>query len=418
MKRRSRSKRLVRKSRKALRSREAWLGIIAGLIVCAAAIALFISMHAIVIEVGNRVVVTSAKKQQALRTATIPATAVVQSKPYGVALGATLEGLNQSQLNSELSALNTLGVNWIRIDIAWPDVQPTNATSYNWSMVDPVVKAAHAHHLNILATLAYTPSWAAVAGCNDASQKCAPESDAQFAAYATAVVQRYKGDGVNAWEIWNEENNLGFWMPAPNPTGYTQLLAASYAAIKKVEPQSTVLVGGLGPLDGSSSSLEPTTFLSDLYAAGAAKDFDAVGFHPYSYPALPSTVASWSGWSMLDDLPTSMRSVMVANGDGNKKLWITEYGAPTGGPGETETTANYGSVGGDDHLDQQLQAESLTQSAAIYEADSWLGNYFWYSYKDLGTDPTNTGDFFGLVSATGTPKQSYSSFLQIIKANR
>ena len=121
---------------------------------------------------------------------------------------------------------------------------------------------------------------------------------------------------------------------------------------------------------------------------------------------------------MLNDLPTSIRSVMVANGDSGKQVWITEYGAPTSGPGETETAANYGSVGGDDHLDQQLQAESLTESAQQYESDDWLGNYFWYSYEDLGTDPTNTGDFFGLVSASGSPKLAYAAYLQTIQSDK
>lgn len=203
-------------------------------------------------------------------------------------------------------------------------------------------------------------------------------------------------------------------MPAPNPTGYTQLLSASYKAIKKVRPYAPVLVGGLGPLDSSSTSINPVSYLSDLYAVGARNYFDAVGYHPYSYPALPSTVASWSGWSMLNDLPTSIRSVMTANSDSNKQVWITEYGAPTGGPGETETQANYGTVGGDDHLDQQLQTETLTQSAQQYESYDWLGNYFWYSYQDLGNDPTNTGDFFGLVSSSGSPKLAYTDYKKII----
>lgn len=407
-----RLKRLVRESHKSLRSLEARLGITLGFLVCAACIGLFVSFHAFVVEVANQFVFTSPREQDALRMPAVSSPSL--AKPFGIALGATLENLNEAQLNSELAALNTLGVTWIRIDIPWATVQPNSAKQYTWSEIDPVVKAASAHHLKILATLAYTPSWAAVSDCNDVSQKCAPASDSQFASYVTAVVNRYKDSGVDAYEIWNEENNEGFWMPAPNPASYTQLLEASYGAIKKVDPYVPVLVGGLGPLDGAASSIEPVTYLSDLYADGARNYFDAVGYHPYSYPALPSTVASWSGWSMLDDLPTSIRSVMVANGDSAKQVWITEYGAPTDGPGETETAANYGSVGGDDHLDQQLQAESLTQSTQQYESYGWLGNYFWYSYVDLGTNPANTENFFGLVSYSGVPKLAYATYKQTI----
>ncbi len=404
---------LKRDYRRVKRHREAQIGIGLALVFLMLVAIIFTAFNPFVIEIGDKLVVTSPKKQQQLNMMGMNTSS---SKPFGMALGDTLMGQSQADLNSEMTALSSFGVSWIRIDVAWADLQPNSASqALQWSKIDPIVSAAKAHHLHILATLAYTPSWAAVAGCDDSSQKCTPASDAQFANYATSVAKRYNST-ICAFEIWNEENNQGFWTPAPNAVTYTNLLKATYPALKKVDPSAPVLLGSFGPLDDLSGSQQPVTFLSDLYAAGARGYFDVVGFHPYSYPALPDTVASWSGWSMMNDLPTSIRSVMTANGDSNKQVWITEYGAPTNGPGPTETDQNYGTVSGDDHLDEQLQAETVTQSTQQYMQYSWLGNYFWYSFKDLGSSTADTGNFFGLIKFDGTHKAAYDAFAAAIQA--
>jgi polysaccharide biosynthesis protein PslG len=411
-----RVKRVGRHYRRSLKSREARVGIGLGLGVCLIVILSFILLRAVVIEVDNKLVITTPKEQKQLDTPIVPVNS--SAKPFGVALGGTLDTLSESQLNSELSSLDGLGVRWIRIDVAWPAVQPNSSTQYDWSTYDRVMAAAAAHHLKVLGTLAYTPSWAAASGCNDSTQKCAPASDSQFANFAASVVARYGKNGVSAWEIWNEPNNEGFWMPAPNPQAYTQLLMASYTAIKKVNPMAMVISGGLGPLDSLPGSIQPVTFLAGMYAAGARNYFDAVGYHPYSFPNLPSTVAAWSGWSMMNDLPTSIRSVMVANGDTAKPVWITEFGAPTGGPGPTETLSNYGQVGGASNVDDQLQSEIVTQSVDQYEGYSWLGNYFWYSYKDLGTSSSDSENFFGLLNYNGSPKTAYYTYQSLISGKK
>ena len=340
------------------------------------------------------------------------------AKPFGMALGGTLDGLSKPQLDSELQDIQSLGAQWIRIDVPWPEVQPTSSTQYNWARIDAVVAAANAHHLKLLGTIGYTPGWAAAKGCDDSTQKCVPASSSQFAGFAATAAKRYSGHGIDAWEIWNEPNNHGFWMPAPNPAAYTQLLKASFEAIKSVDPTATVLSGSLGPVDGAPGSVSPVTFLSDMYAAGAQNFFDVLGYHPYSYPILPSMSASWSGWSMMDSLAPSIRSTMSASGDTAKQIWITEYGAPTNGPGPATTDLNLELVHGTTHVSTKLQAEMLTQSVQQYEQYSWLGNYFWYSYKDLGSNAANPGDFFGLLNHDGSPKPAYSAYKQAASSSQ
>jgi len=339
-----------------------------------------------------------------------PSAAVAKTNLYyGLALGDTLLGLNSSKLNNELSSIAATGATWIRIDVSWADIQPQNANQYDWSALDRIVAAANQHGLKILATLAYTPPWARPTDCSS-SQQCAPASTSQFAKFVAVVTKRYAPKDIDAWEIWNEPNLEGFWQPAPSPLDYTRLLQASYHAIKQIEPTATIVSGGLGSLDNSRASIPQVMFLSDMYADGAKPYFDVLGYHPYSFPALPSHVATWSGWSMMADLPQSIRSVMIANGDGAKQIWITEFGAPTNGPGALATTSNPNYALHADHVSNALQTNMLTDAITQYKKTPWLGAFFWYTYQDSGTSTSSNQNFFGLLNYNGTPKPAYTAF--------
>ncbi len=61
---------------------------------------------------------------------------------------------------------------------------------------------------------------------------------------------------------------------------------------------------------------------------------DAVGYHPYTYPYLASYPAPWgTAWNRIDATPPSLRSVLRHYATPDLPIWLTEYGAPTGGPG-------------------------------------------------------------------------------------
>jgi hypothetical protein len=335
-------------------------------------------------------------------------------KAYGIALGDTLNDMSNAQLNAELTNISAIGVKWIRIDMSWADVQPNGPTEYDWTKLDTIVAAAKAHNLQILGTIDYAPTWAMASNCA-INEKCPPTNFNQFAQFASSVVSRYASSGLLYWEIWNEPNLAGFWEPAPSAEKYTQLLKLTYLAIKRAQPNAIVLSGGLGDLDRSPASIKQQAFLTQMYSDGAKPYFDILGFHAYSYPALPSYVALWSGWSMMNDIPDSIRSIMIANGDANKQIWITEYGAPTNGPGNIATVDNPNYDNSPDHVSAALQADMLTQAIDKYKATSALGGFFWYSYKDLGTSTDTAENFFGLVDYNGSPKPAYYAYEDELK---
>lgn len=333
---------------------------------------------------------------------------------FGVSLGTTLLGLNASQRNAELNDLASLGVGWIRIDFDWSGIQSKNSSSFSWNTYDAVVSDLIAHNFNILGIIGYTPQWARPDTCTR-SVRCAPQDPEDFAVFAAKVVSRYHNLGLRSWEIWNEPNSAGFWQPSANAGDYAALLKAAYTAIKAVDPDAVVITGGLSPSATTETNIAPVTFLSRLYDNGAGDSFDAVGFHPYSYPAMPSLYESWNAWSQMSQTPTSLRSVMTAHGDGGKRIWMTEYGAPTGGPGLIEDDIHDTVfAGGPEKVTEDVQAAMIAKAVSLRNSYSWAGPLFIYSYKDLGTSQTTWENFFGMVRYDGSHKPAYEAFYNSI----
>jgi aryl-phospho-beta-D-glucosidase BglC (GH1 family) len=281
------------------------------------------------------------------------------------------------------------GARWLRLDFPWSSIESTRGT-YNWALTDRVVNAATARGLRVLALPAYTPAWARPAGSSD---KFGPTDPTAYAAFVKAAATRYGPEKVSAWEIWNEPNIANFWQPAPNVGAYTRLLKASYTAIKSVRPTVPVITGGTSPAtDGTNIS--PNSWAKGLYANAAKGYFDALGHHPYSFPAMPSTNIYWSAWTQTP----SLRDVMVANGDSAKQVWLTEFGAPTGLAAGA--------------LTEQAQAQYVSEGATLSQQWPWAGPLFLYSLRNTGTNTYDREQNFGLLRQDRSQKPAWATFTQ------
>lgn len=327
---------------------------------------------------------------------------------YGLSLAGSMYSLSDTQLNNRLNDIASLGIGWIRFDMSWVIVQPDDSATFHWSETDRIISAIRAHNIKILPILLEPPFWARLSDCQG-DQKCMPANPTIFATFAQKAVERYAPYGVHTWEIWNEPNIPGFWKPAPNPKDYTELLKATYTAIKTADPSAKVVTGGLSPAATSGSDISPTDFLKGLYDNGAGGYFDAVGMHPYSFPVSPSNYKLWNAWSQMSLTPTNLRGIMTANGDGGKDIWMTEFGAPTGGPGALATLSGYSEGGSPYHLDESFQAKTMEDAINTSQNYGWAGPLFIYSYKDLGTSQDTNENFFGIIRYDGTHKPAYDT---------
>ncbi|HWZ65826.1 MAG TPA: cellulase family glycosylhydrolase [Patescibacteria group bacterium] len=322
---------------------------------------------------------------------------------YGIAAGSSLTHVDSQTMLEQLDGIAALGVQWVRLDFDWSIVQPDDSHTFDWSHYDKIVAAANDRHLNILGILAYTPSWARSSTCPDSS-KCAPADPAQFAAFASAAATRYASQGVHYWEIWNEPNSHDFWKPKSDPVAYVELLKQTWTSLKKADSKAFIITAGLSPQADTDVSYSPISFLAGVYKAGGKDYFDAVGDHPYTFPLSPKSKENHA-WNQMVATNKSLRQIMVSNGDGDKKIWVTEFGAPTGGPGTVYL------------VDENQQKQMILDALTLFKSYSWAGPFFWYSYKDAGNTPDTNENFFGLVRYDSTPKPAYNTFKDWISNN-
>ena len=256
------------------------------------------------------------------------------------------------------------------------------------SLMDTVINDG----VNVIFDIDGAPDWAGAAQAGEFGTT--PQLYADFAA---KVAARYKNT-IRVFELGNEPNH-SHYVNTPNPATYTSLLKLAYPAIKKADPNAFVLVGGIGGVRDNGGDIDPLTFVRALYQDGAKGYFDGLAYHPYTYPELPTQEISIGdrGWSRM----LSVRSIMVQNGDAAKQIWITEFGAPTNGPGG---------------VSQQQQAAIMQNGFQLWSSYSWGGTICWFSYADKGNDPSTHKDWFGIVDSAGAHKASYAAYSSLARS--
>jgi hypothetical protein len=310
----------------------------------------------------------------------------------GLSTGVQLWAETASKQDSDLAGIAASGAKWVRTAIHWSDVEPTSATQDDWSRADHIVEDGQKDGVSIIFDITNAPDWAG------GSQAGEFGSDPQqYADFAAKVASRYKNT-VRVYELGNEPNHRNY-VSQPDPATYAKILQLTYPAIKKADPNAFVLVGGIGGIKDSNGDIDPLTFVRGLYQDGAKGNFDGIAYHPYTYPELPTTEITTGsrGWSRM----LSVRALMVQNGDASKSIWVTEFGAPTNGPGG---------------VSEQQQAEILTNGLKLWDSYTWGGAICWYSYRDKGSDPSTHKDWFGLVDNSGAQKPSYAAFSALARS--
>jgi len=300
--------------------------------------------------------------------------------------------LSDADLNRQFDLMKQSGASWVRLNIIWSVIEGSRG-QFDWSTSDRVVAAARARGLQVLGLLTYTPSWASGSG----DDKVAPRNPADIGPFAQAAVQRYTGQGVHAWEIWNEPNLSGTWAPHPDVAAYSALLKAAASAIRSADASATIIAGGLAPGGdaGDGSTISPLSFVRGLYAAGAGPYFSAVALHPYSFPALPMQSGT-DDWNAFVRAPL-VHQAMVDNGDGAKPIWFTEFGSPTGSAADAVST--------------NIQAQTIPQAYDQLANWPWAGPLFYYTLRDSGTNSADREQNFGLFRQDYSAKPAWSAFL-------
>lgn len=314
---------------------------------------------------------------------------VAQPPPFGVSGGLLwhddgIRGLIDETPHAAAIGRTALGS--VRILASWNDIEPeapeprTGRHRFRWAMADDIAATLARNGLRWDAVLGFSSVWAgSVPGTTAGPAPLRP-----FAAFATAVVERYGRKGVFwrehpelpyvpivNYQVWNEPNIDASWTPAT----YAAFFAGVRKAILAAEPHARVAVGGLAQGHDAASR-----FLRRMLGArpGLAADLDAVGFTIYR--ATPAEV--------LDDIVAARRTLDDL-GARSTAIDIDETGWTTSG-GVLLTDIQ--------PVTDLVRAGYFRQLVPMLAAvDCGLGTvtpYAWVTQEQVGTD---AAEWFGLA---------------------
>lgn len=293
--------------------------------------------------------------------------------PFGLNGGALFH-LSEQSLQKEggirMAQSALVGASWGRNDFWWSVIEPEKGR-FDWSRADRAVQMYTDAGVNLMIILCYASAWSGGAPPADDEERAA------FAAYAKAMVERYR-DRVRCWEVWNEPNIPEFWRN-PNPDDYAKLLETTYKAVKEADPAATVV--------GCATAGCDLGFIRRVLEAGGGQWMDVCSVHPYQAEA-----AHLGGeYNKILELAEMLR----ANGT-PMPIWITEMGWPT--------------VGG---LSERRQADMVSKLYATSLAGPFgqvIGKVFYFNLTDWGKRGTGEGGHFGLAHMDNTPKPSFLAY--------
>jgi len=233
----------------------------------------------------------------------------------------------------DASLVKEMGFGWLKQQFGWRDISNVRG-DYAWDRTDRIVEIAEQLGLKLLIRLDRQPQWAQ-ADPSTLLGNAPPADLADFGDFCGAVAARYAGR-ITAYEVWNEPNLAREWGDQPpDPAGYVELLKVCYLAIKRADPGAMVISAGLAPTgtDDPAVAMPDDKFYQGMYEAGSAPYFDVLGAHAPGYMnpperspddtlADPALQARWITFRHVEDI----REFMIANGDGDKQIAITEMG--------------------------------------------------------------------------------------------
>ena len=267
-----------------------------------------------------------------------------------------------------------VGVRWVRMFPEWRNLEPKEGT-WKWDSLDAMLKDAADQKIEINGLLMGSTPW--VKGGAHAF----PMSHlSQWSDFVSAVVDRYKNQ-IHYWEIWNEGNG-GFNDNHNSTADYANLVAASYAAAKKSDPNAQV-----GMTVASFDAPYLNQAFIEMAKAEKANSFDYLCIHPYE---IAEHVLEPHGEIPYLWMTHILRHILKANAPerANAEIWITEVGLRVE-KRVTDADAAKGLV--------KIYTMALAQG---------IKHTFWFEAQD----PVGEDQGFGLLARAGTPRASYNSF--------
>lgn len=296
---------------------------------------------------------------------------------------------DEKSLKKAAALMREAGISWVRMDFLWDEIEPRKG-EFDFTKYDRIVELLSASGINILGLLEYNCAWDGEAKkWNDP-----PQDNRLFVNYAVKVISRYKGK-IKHWEVWNEPDSSIYWSRQDSLKSYCLLLREVYLAAKKTDPHCRILNGGIA--NGIAS-------VNHLYDNGGKGYFDILNIHIFESPFCKSSISKVNAYVRL------AANIMKRNGDGDKKIWVTETGCP--GVREGLETANWwlGKNPGEEE-----QAEWLREVYGALLKEKPVAKIFWAFLRDCRKHWDSGVDYFGLVRWDYSVKPAFQAYRQEVE---
>lgn len=191
---------------------------------------------------------------------------------------------------------------------------------------------------------------------------------------------------VEAVMLWNEPNNLSHWDFKIDPDWkmFGDMATAAARAIRQVNPEMKIVLGGISPIDPN--------FIQLMASYGVLDAVDIIALHGFPL--------DWNHWK-IHEWPEKVAEIRSVS---HKPVWISEAGASSFGA-------------------EEIQVFGLEKTAELLLPI--VERVHWYSLFDLPATWTATTRhkesegsayyrhyYMGLVREDGTPKLAASRFPQ------
>ncbi|NJL33511.1 MAG: cellulase family glycosylhydrolase [Chloroflexaceae bacterium] len=313
------------------------------------------------------------------------------------------------------------GFQWIRQQVHWRDIEDRSGAFF-WDELNKIVDEANQAGLLVMISVVRSPAWYTTDGSDGM-----PDDPATLARFVGAMASHFKGR-IHAIQIWNEQNlaheNGGF-VSLDDAGQYVELLAASYTAIKAVDPTIIVVSGGLAPTRTNidTVAVPDIDYLRAMYSYNNSKIrdyFDVQGVHPFGFANPPETAwpdnpSTTGGWNEDETFYfrhiENTRAVMKEFGLMQHQVWITEFGwaTPNNSPGY-----EYGNL-----TSFETQRDYLVRAMEmVYKDYTWVSNMFVWNLnftvvqEEAGVDRLHEQGSFSIFNYDWSARPAYLGIQQ------
>ena len=285
-------------------------------------------------------------------------------------------GLDSRVRSPEMLRLfSRMGVDILRFG-TWSRVNPENG-KYDFESFDKVVDGIRAEGMQALYSVTFTPAFAVdpkYRGKGDPSRL--PPQPEKLQAALQKIIAHTKSKGLLVYDLWNEPDHRGFWRG--NTKDYLDFMCVAYQTIKTVQPQATVLSGGIASFhQGTTDKLNPD--MDRRIVIDGRKWYDALALHehgPFERFA-----------DALDGQFTEYRKQLKEE----VPLWLTETGS-----------------NGDVHV----AAADLVKKVVFARTHNAKGFILYALY------PPGQGGGYNIIDKQGDPKPTVAAYVQMVRMMR